>query len=55
MEYYLIEQRDYCKLANRYLIAESNPGFVVAGTEDWIGEFEEETTCCQAFFLCQFR
>jgi hypothetical protein len=39
MEYYLIEQRDCCKLAHRYLIAESNPSFTLEGTEDWIGEF----------------
>lgn len=39
MEYYIIEQRDRCKLANRYLISESDPSFKSEETKEWIGEF----------------
>jgi len=52
MEYYLIEQQDCCKLAHRYLITESDSAFTTDSTNDWVGEFEEDTASCQAFFLC---
>jgi hypothetical protein len=54
MEYFLIEQRDYCKTNNYYLITESNSSFSHDIASDWVGEFEEENECSQTL-CCEFR
>lgn len=46
MEYYIINQEDFCKASNHYRIYPSDSSHRFNPEEDHVGDFEEEVRMC---------